>query len=168
MSTMRVSEASPDAVDFVMENLWQRGQEELAILGIETEVARGIIAHQRAIGMPNMAIWIDDEPVIICGVMRTDHPHGMATWFQATEMFTPFMRPITAQLRESLERTALAFGLEFLEIISPCVHPKTGRWFRALGFALDLDRYIQAKDGVNRLYRYERKFSGGASVLRQS
>lgn len=158
MTTMTVSPATAEAVDYVLANLWERGQRELEILKITPEVVIGIIAHQRDnLDAPTMAILIDDEPVIICGLMPCDHPRGMKTWFQATEQFSAYARPITIQVRGSLERAAEKFGLDFMEIFSPCVHPRTGRWFAALGFNLDVHHYLTAPGG-ERLYRFERRF----------
>lgn len=157
---MMTTLAVPDAVDYIFSNLWERGARELAMIGLSTDRARAIADHQCSIGMPTMAIWFDGEPVLICGLMSTDHPNAMVTWFQATEMFTHYAREITVEVRKQLEHVARARNLDYVEIISPCVHPRTGRWFRALGFRLDVDRYIPvANCPGERLYRFVRRFS---------
>jgi hypothetical protein len=156
---VRVTEAVPEAVNYVFDNLWERGGQELAILGYSVDQARAIVTHQRLSGAPTLAVWIDGAPALICGLMRTDSPDGMATWFQATEAFTEHARQITKELRAKLEGAATTYNLKFIEIVSPCVHPKTGRWFAALGFRLDVDRHIRARDDLQqRLYRFERRF----------
>jgi hypothetical protein len=163
MTALRITEASPEAVDFVMSNLWQRGRDELGVLDISDEAARAIIAHQRAIGAPTMALWVDGRPVVILGLMHTGEPRAMRTWFQATEEFSDNALAITQQLRDSMAQFADARGLDYIEIVSPCVHPLAGRWFKALGFDFDVDRYMMI--GQNRLYRYVRHFKGGENVL---
>lgn len=162
MTSMRITAVTPEARDFVFDRLWQRGREELEILGISEDEARGIIHHEVVSGAPTMALWIGEAPVVILGLMRTDDPYGMRTWFQATDLFTRYARQITQQLRGSLTQFAHARHLDYIEVVSPCVHPDSGRWFAALGFELDVNRYLRAPmlvDGVERrLYRFERKF----------
>jgi hypothetical protein len=156
---MLITEATADAVDHVFGNLWERGQQELAVLGYPLDVARAIVNRQRETGAPTLALWIDDEPIVISGLMKTDNPKGMSTWFQATDAFAHFALPLTKEIRYQLEETARAYDLDYIEIVSPCVHPKTGRWFGALGFNLDVDRFIPLREGSDqRLYRFERKF----------
>lgn len=159
MSTFRLTDASPEAVDYVLTNLWERGEQEFALLGITKEQAAGFIARQRDVGLPTMAGWIDSDPVFISGLTHADDPSGMVTWFQATELFTPYVHPITHALREAMERTATAYNLAYIEIHSPCVHPKSGRWFKALGFDLDVDRHVA--QGPT-LYRFVRRFGNGS------
>lgn len=161
MIEAQITEATPEVVGHIISNLWERGQRELEILGIEPASAIAIMDHQRSLGAPTMAIWFDGEPVVFCALMRTDDPLGMVTAFQATELFSHYVVPITKLLRRALERSARQYGLEFIEIFSPCVHPRTGRWFEALGFRLDLNRFIPAKNGGGRLYRFERRFPKG-------
>lgn len=159
MSEMRITEATPEAVDHVFANMWDRGREELCILGLSSERAREILEAERKAGNPSMAIWFDGEPVVILGLMRTADPAGRVTWFEATDLFARFARQITHQLRLSMENAARDFALDFIEIFSPCVHPASGRWFRALGFGLDVNRHLTVS-GANprRLYRFVRTF----------
>lgn len=169
MSEVRTTTATENAVNFVLDNLWDRGERELSILGVTTDMARAMIAQQRNAGAPTMALWVDDEPVAISGLLRTDNPVGMCTWFQATTAFAAHARPITRELRKKLAYAAEIYNLDYIEIVSPCVHEHTGRWFGALGFRLDVNRYLLLREGSDqRLYRFERRFDqGGPRVLPQ-
>lgn len=160
MSEMLVTTASPYAVDHVFANMWARGREELQILGLSSERARDILESERAAGNPSMAIWFDGEPVVILGLMRATDPAGRVTWFEATDLFARFARPITQCLRDSMARFAKENDVDFIEIFSPCVHPASGRWFRALGFGLDVNHHATVSaDNPRRIYRFVRTFS---------
>lgn len=160
MIEAQITEATPEVVGHVIGNLWERGQRELQILGIEPESAIAIMDQQRSLGAPSMAMWFDGEPVFFCALMRTDDPRGMASAFQATDLFAQYVRPITRTLRRIQTAAAKQYDLDFIEIISPCVHPESGRWFGALGFQLDVDRYVRSRSG-ERLYRFVRRFDKG-------
>lgn len=169
MSLMTTTLAVPEAVNHVFDNLWERGARELEMLGFSNEMARGFVAYQVQAGMPTLALWFDNEPVVIMGLARSDNPNAMSTWFQATELFTEFARPITEELRRQIAHVGETRNLDYVEIISPCVHPHAGRWFRALGFNLDVNRFIPIREGSQeRLYRFERRFvKEGKNVLPQ-
>lgn len=157
--TMHTTEATDDAVDHVLGNLWERGARELAVLDVSLDHARSVMTRQRDAGLPTLAIWVDDEPVLVAGLIRISDPMGMSTWFQATESFGRFAMPITRELRSQLGQAAVAYDLAYIEIASPCVHPRTGRWFESLGFTLDVNRYVPLREGSHdRLYRFERRF----------
>lgn len=159
MTEMLITEATIEAVDHILANLWERGREELAILDVSNDHARSVINGQVARGAPTMAIWIDGSPVVMLGLMPSDLPRGMKTWFQATDTFVHYARPITLELRRAMENAAKERGLDFIEIFSVCVHPSAGRWFRALGFELDVDRHIAVSvENPRRLYRFVRTF----------
>lgn len=157
---MHTTAATVEAVDHIFSNLWERGQLELSILGIDLETARHIAYNEHYIGAPTQALWFDDEPVLICGLMRIDNPFGMRTWFQATDLFGVHAKTITSQMKEMMAEGARQYNLDFIETISPCVHPKTGRWFGAMGLAIDIDYHIKSRGG-EKLYRFERRFAKG-------
>lgn len=165
-SRFDVQGADNDAVEFVLNNLWARGEAELEILGIPKAKAAEMILERRDRGEPTFSFRADGEPIFIAGLTRSDDPQGMATWFQATEGFNEYSREITVRLREGIERAAEANNLTFVEIFSVCVHPKTGRWFRALGFNLDVDYHSRTSSGAT-VYRFVRTF-GGDHVLAQA
>jgi len=164
--TFQVQHADNEAIEFVLNNLWERGQEELQIIGITPGIAAETILARRERGEPTFSFRAGDEPVFIAGLTRTDDPQAMATWFQATEAFNEHAREITCRLRQGIEDIARAHNLTYVEIFSACVHPKTGRWFKALGFDLDLDYHCRAKTGAP-MYRFVRHFEGN-HVLRQA
>lgn len=166
---IKTTHASDESVAFVLDHLWDRGRQELDILGITPEVAMGMIAQQRQAGLPTMAIWVDNEPVVISGLLRLADPLGMVTWFQATDLFAGHARAITKELRAKLAFAASMYDLAYIEINSPCTHPDTGRWFGALGFHLDVDRFIRVREGSEqRLYRFVRHFDRSGDVLPQA
>jgi hypothetical protein len=126
-----------------------------------------MILARRDRGEPTFSFRADGVPIFIAGLTRADDPEAMATWFQATEDFNVYMREITTRLRAGIDAAAKERSLKYVEIFSPCVHPRTGRWFKALGFDLDVDFHHQLTNGA-RLYRFARHFDGGGDVLRKS
>lgn len=162
----QVQHADNDAIEFVLNNLWERGEEELELLGVNKGRAAELILDWRDRGEPTFSFRADGVPIFIAGLTRTDDPHAMRTWFQATEDFNLYSREITVKLREGIEKIAESWELEYVEIFSPCVHPKTGRWFRALGFTIDLDYHSKTQAGAT-LYRFVRRLRE-PHVLRQA
>lgn len=150
-----------DAINVIFSNLWERGEQELEVLGLSRQMAASEVAAWRDQGFPSMSWSVDGLPVFICGLV----PDGKraATWFQATEDFVPHQREITRELRRRIEEDAARLGFEELEIFSACIHPRTGRWFKALGFELDVDRH--PGNGQPRLYRFVRTIKGKSDVL---
>lgn len=155
-----ITEATHQVVDHITENLWERGREELALIGVPPEMMAPLIDTYRQSNQPTMAVWIDGVPVFMAGLVSTG-PAMMCTWFQATEAFTRHARLITTLLRRRLEYEAEQRGLSEIEIHSPCVHPKSGKWFGLLGFDLDVNYYLPSNGGA-RLYRFVRRFSKGS------
>jgi hypothetical protein len=171
MPSLSCKEASPNAVNFVLNNLWTRGAQEFEILKITREGAAAAIESMRQAGMPMRSLWIDDEPVVVMGMIRIPgDPTGMSTWFQATDLFNAYARALTKEVRALIEQGAATYNLAYVEIESPCVHPRTGRWFRALGFELDPNWHSVARGTTSKLYRFVRKFDRkeDSNVLRQA
>lgn len=164
MSEFRTTEATNEAVEHVLNNLWSRGEEELSLLEISHSAAAQFILARRAEGAPTFAFWADDEPLFVTGLVWSDNGRGMNTWFQATHRFPLFFREITRHLRAGLEAEARRNDLDFMEVFSVCVHERTGRWFRSLGFELDLDYHFFTNRGT-RMYRFVRNFKGSSGVL---
>lgn len=159
---IEVSEpASNEAINIVMSNLWQRGLEELELVNVSRQSAAMQIAAWRDQGYPSMGWSVDGLPVFICGLV----PDGKlaSTWFQATDDFTQHQREITRALKRKIEDEAARLALDEVEIFSACIHPRTGRWFAALGFELDIDRH--PAQGQPRFYRFVRKMKRESHVL---
>ncbi len=157
MSQFVITEANNEAIEFVLQNLWDRGEIELELLGKTKTWAAQYIIQERDSGAPNWALWHSDQPILIAGLVSSDDPTGMCTWFEATEAFRFHAPEITRLVRQKLEDAAGARYLGFVEIFSACVHPRTGRWFKALGFNLDVDYHRVAESGA-KIYRFVRKF----------
>lgn len=163
----QVQFADNEAIQFVLNNLWDRGEAELEIMGIPKVRAAEMIIERRERGEPTFSFRVDGVPIFIAGLTRADDPSAMATWFQATDDFNAYAREITQRLRVGVEASAKTYGLKYVEIFSPCVHPKTGRWFKALGFDLDVNYHQKLPNGA-KLYRFVRNFDGGGNVLPQA
>ena len=151
-----VTEATAHAVDFIIENLWERGRKELDLMGYDLDSAMGAIQSWRQQNLPTMAVSFEGKPVFMAGLVPVK-AQVMQTWFQATDEFTTHARQITVILRKRLEEEAEARNLAELEIYSMCVHPKSSEWFGLLGFSLDHD-YHHVCSGGARLYRFVRRF----------
>ena len=167
MSDLRTTEATNEAIQHVLSNLWDRGEAELAHLGLTHAAAAAFILQRRDDGAPTFALWSGEEPLFVAGLVNSENCaglRGMNTWFQATHRFHVHYREITRALRAGLEAEASRYELDFVEIFSSCPHEKTGRWFRALGFELDVDYHYILKTGV-RMYRFVRDFGRERHVL---
>lgn len=154
--TQLVTQATNASISHVMTHLWERGAQELEILGYSRQYVAETIANMRDKGWPTMAFIVDDEPVCVCGLVLEEGGKRAATWFQATEDFTRYQRQITRELRAHMEAAAAERAIEEIEIFSACVHPRAGRWFKALGFELDVDRH--PGQDMPRTYRFVRRF----------
>jgi hypothetical protein len=119
-----------EGIDYVFNHLWARGREELKLLGWPTPEDARYAAHYFAGRSLKTSMFCnpDGDAVLVSGIIR---PKGElpVTWFQATEEFQRYARPIT-----KLMRSEIASFREPLEVYSLCVHPDTERWFRLLGF----------------------------------
>jgi len=127
---LRQEEATPGRIDYIFDTLWDRGKEELRLLGHTSFTAKRLAREYVSTGISS-GVLSGENPVLITGITR--EPDGRAiTWFQATDEFTRYVEPITRLMRHECE----CFGQE-LSIYSVCVHPQTEKWFRILGFKLD-------------------------------
>jgi len=157
LTHIATSLANPDMIDHVVANLWDRGAQELEILGVSRERAVEMMNDCREAGNPTLAWSVDGVPVFVTGLLPTG-PGVMCSWFLATRRFHAFQRRITMTLWRELERVAEERQLREIEIYSTCVHPRAARWFQALGFVLDVDRHSSPR---TRTYRFVRRFTGG-------
>lgn len=157
MKHFATGEVTPQAARHVVDNLWERGAQELDILGISRGEALNVMAHCLERGYPTLAWSVDGIPVVVTGLMPTG-PGVMCSWFLATEEFTRYQRSITLAVWREMEQVAKARGLREIEVFSTCRHPEAARWFEALGFRLDVDRH--PGEGGIRTYRFVRKFEG--------
>jgi len=125
--------AEPEYVVYILENLWERGREELRLLGVTT-VSEAFIRMMDFIrGGTNSGVLCGPEgkPIIVTGMFREDTGQ-MVTWFQATEEFTKYVEPITRLMMHEIE----CYGGD-ISVYSVCVHPQTERWFKLMGFLPD-------------------------------
>lgn len=125
----------------VFANLWQRGVEELAGLGLTPEQGAEM-AMRFALADESRAYLADGVPVCVFGAV------GGATWFQATDDFDKHHVGITQAISD------LSAKGEYT-IYSQLVHPKAERWFNRMGFVRD-DWQGQTVTG-RQIYRFVRR-----------
>jgi hypothetical protein len=118
-------EPAQDHLRYVLDNLWPRGIEEFARLGVTKEQAFTRFSDYIATGKRPIAL-VFDRPVVVTGI-GTEGGEQF-TWFIATDEFERHASAITRQIRRE------ARHFDPLYIYSVCVHPDTEKWFRVLGF----------------------------------
>lgn len=136
-----------DNLRYVLTNLWPRGVQELALLGLTRDTAFTQF-RQYARGYKSRVLEHEGVPVVAVGIDSDEG--GAFTWFQATEAFETHASAITRYIR----REAKAYHGP-LSIYSVCVHPATERWFRVLGFDRN-STYARALPHAV-LYRFDRR-----------
>lgn len=112
-------------------NLWLRGLEEIDRLGMSDKEAFDTLLSCSVRGRGGFLL-ADGEPVLIAGVMAADEPAVYDTFMQATEDFPRHYREIVRQMRRYVNAVRGT-----VRIYSVTVHPKSERFFRAIGFEPD-------------------------------
>lgn len=136
-----------DDIDFIINSLWARGEEEAVLYGLKTkdEVKRYLLGVSKNYGFVLRAP--GEEPVAAFGAESYDG-RNYNTWFIATERFTEQALGITKFLRGFIKERLAERPDAQLNLISAVGHPDAVRWFNALGF----DRV--KINGVFSTYRY--------------
>lgn len=117
---------------FVMLNLWQRGRDEIAVLGIQSSQFQYILqwhADPRA----SFAIHLNDQPIAICGAFNLGGDE-YSTWMLAVELARRDLVRMVPVLREAILDKARDLQVKRLNCYSPCIHPRAPEWFKAIGF----------------------------------
>lgn len=145
---MREEAVTDESLRYVLSHLWERGQVELAALGLTTDQAFDRFKRYAAEGFKARTL-VADAPVIVVGIASDEC--GAFTWFQATDEFERYASFITRYVR----REAKAYPGP-LSIYSVCVHPLTERWFKTCGFHKD-NSWAKALPSGAVLRKFDRK-----------
>jgi len=131
----------------ILDNLWQRGEEELFQYGLDKESAFLRFVHYAKIGISKTYI-INSNPILACGIVT--QKGESFTWFIATSNFSNHALGITHFLhREVMKHKG------DLYIYSTCIHPDTQRWFNILGF--NEDKWDGKTKSGFKLFRFKRR-----------
>lgn len=126
------SHVKPEDIDFILTNLWARGEEEAVLYGLKSkeEMSRHLLGMSHKYGF---CLSAGTEPVAAFGGNSSDG-HRYTTWFIATDKFVDHALGITKFLRGFIRERISERSDAELELISATGHPDAGRWFNALGF----------------------------------
>lgn len=129
-------------------NLWERGRTEAELCGLSLQQLFDLFLSNAAQGAGGI-LCADGEP-ILCAGLCTDG-REVTTFMAATDDFDRHWRQIVRTIRAFVrERDGPIY------IYSVTVHPKSARFFGALGFEPDLPWLGQTRTGAP-LYRFKRK-----------
>lgn len=118
--------------NIVLHNLWQRGREEISLLGQELPDVKKLLqvhADPRA----SFAIHFHDQPIAVCGAFDMGNDE-YSTWFLAVEMPRRLLVDMIPMLRYQIQARAKSLNMKRLNCYSPCIHPRAPEWFKAIGF----------------------------------
>lgn len=134
-------------VDYVINNLWQRGCDEVKAFGFESTegLANFIMAGADEHGY---VLTADDVPVVVFGASLEQGT--WFTWFLATEQFSDLGTQATRFFNDFLKKRLKENPGARLELISACDHSEATRWFRILGFE------VMERQGAFTRYKYVR------------
>jgi hypothetical protein len=127
---MDATPVTEDRLRYIFANLWQRGVEELALLGMTPDGGRERYQEYANHSFKCGVLERNATPVAVLGISSDNA--GAFTWFQATDEFHSNVKAITRRIRD--ESRAYPGPLS---IYSVCVHPETERWYGVCGFSKD-------------------------------
>jgi len=117
---------------YVMLNLWQRGRDEIAVMGIESSQLQYILKW-KSDPRASFSIYSDGSPIAIFGAFDLGDDE-YSTWFLAVELPRRGLVAMISLLSETIKERAKAMNAKRLNCFSPCIHPRAPDWFRAIGF----------------------------------
>lgn len=158
MSVVAAAAMTPERIDFVLNNLWERGRRELEDLGVTRTAARQEVM-EHAVKGTGWCIEANGSPAVLVGLVVKGGGRA-CTWFLATEEFDSHFLQLTSLIMERLPQECDRLGLREVEILSASRHPKAAVWFRAMGFRSDPTHHSAAASGA-RIRRYVRTFVTG-------
>lgn len=118
--------------NIVLHNLWQRGREEISLLGQELPDVKKLL-QANADPRASFAIHFNNQPIAICGAFDMGNDE-YSTWFLAVEMPRRLLVDMIPMLRGVILDKARDIGIKRLNCYSPCIHPRAPEWFKAIGF----------------------------------
>lgn len=141
------SHVTPADIDFILTNLWARGEEEAVLYGLKSkeEMGRHLLGMSHKYGF---CLTDGTTPVAAFGGNSSDD-HRYTTWFIATDKFVDHAIGITKFLRGFIKTRVMERPDAELELISATGHPDAARWFNTLGFVRK-----GAPNGVFTIYQY--------------
>jgi hypothetical protein len=145
---VKITDLTAEGIDYIVDNLWERGRHELAVFGTAIEDFRKYCKSM--IGQPWAAILYDDD-MTPC-VLIILHPLGGMKWdimSQATEEgFARIWKPMARFFKQFSDRIIEDNPEWELQGRSVQTHERTPDWMALLGFDLvsvegDLKTYIK-------------------------
>lgn len=129
--TLQTRPATPADIDFVIDHLWRRGEQEYAAWG----VGRGeLFDRYREYGKePHSYCIHDEEPIALMGGMQFSDGY-YRTWFQATERFAEVGKEMTLLVRRFLRDRLAENPGAVVDLVTASRHSAAPRWFGLLGF----------------------------------
>lgn len=153
VNNFRVTNLTEFDIDYVLGNLWERGEDELSYLADGKDQVRKALMQFKDKDDLCWAVYTEDKPTVIFGA----HPKGDGgyfTWFLSTEDFSRCWKILTRMMIKLIDLCADATGWTYLEVMSASQHPKAGKWFEKMGFIHDSDYNASIKGRqVKRYYR---------------
>jgi hypothetical protein len=129
-------------------NLWPRGKQEFAALGISLDSAFHLFLDYASRATDSGIVCADSVPFLVAGTC----PDGDSsfTFMQATVGFVHHYKEGMRQMRRA---TKAHVGPLF--IYSVLIHPKAARFFEAMGY--ERDEWTSKTENGATLYRFKRK-----------
>lgn len=131
---LKFATLTPDDVDFIINRLWQRGEEEAVLWGLKSKEEHRAHLLSMAKKHGYCLSGHDDEPIAAFGVCEPPDGITYSTWFIATDRFTEVGLSITKFLRGFIREKLKGHPEAEIELISAVSHADAGRWFQILGF----------------------------------
>ena len=149
------SAVTSDDIKSILDNLWDRGEEEAFLFGLKNrdEMAAYLTGAAKKHGY---CLKSKGVPVAAFGAERKE-PDKYVTWFIATDRFTEEALGITRFLRGFIKDKLASRPDAKMELVSAVGHPDAERWFNVLGFRHMPER----RQGLFRTYIYERPIKQG-------
>jgi hypothetical protein len=117
---------------YVLLNLWQRGRDEMTVLGIKSPQLQYILKWKTD-PRASFAIHLENSPIVVCGAFNMGEGE-YSTWFLAVELSRRELVGMIPLLRGTIKERAQDIGMKQLNCFSTCIHPRAPDWFRAIGF----------------------------------
>ena len=134
---MKITNLTPESINHIVDNLWERGRRELRVFGTDVENFREYC--MKMIGQPWAMVFCDDD-MTPCAIIILK-PLGNMKWdiiSQATEEgFTKIWRPMARFLKQFSDTILYDHPEWAFQGQSVHTHEKTPDWMSLLGFTLE-------------------------------
>ncbi len=129
---MKVAPFSIEDVDYVLRNLWRRGQDEITVMGLTIPDVRTLLSKVDQ----NISFAIhgeEEEPLVVMGAFSLGDGE-YSTWFMAVELERRQLIEMVRLCRAVILDKAKDLKVNRINCYSPCIHPRAPEWFKAIGF----------------------------------